>query len=191
MKDLNEIFSEGWDQGHYSFTGDQYHTGRRFNSDRIQRPEFSEPIEDRLIEVLLEANPDCLLDLDYEGYAWMDRIRERLEQRVGHPVGSVTLFGARPIPKGLERLRGNRAVLFLEVMTFGTDPQKLAWVATKFHLQPEALLTILDRSPIGLYDWEGLPIGAIRRQPVEVWPKNECLMCQGGRPLDMVALDRG
>lgn len=190
---LEEAVQGIWRTGHFNFErieGTEYHTDSWWDISMIY--DLSNPIyqsiREKLVYILLEANPDWIVESDYDGMSWGWEMIDDLMKMLGHDVFIMTLVDHSSLQRGLLPPGKGNAVLLEPVVTFGYRPKRLLEMAIKRGLTPKSLLTILDRSPTNTFEWEGMSVGAAFRKKTNIWPSYDCPLCARREHLTIVGM---
>lgn len=198
LADLSQVVAPLWKKGHWSFglresVDLNLHTDSLFNVWAIRQNEespLSEIVLGSLVNLLLEANPDYLIEYAIPKSWWMTFVAGRLMEKLNKQVYVVD-------PKNLEKFgkEQGRAILFVPLLNFGIEPQWSLQTSLKLGLEPTALVTLVDSSPQGMFVWETgveecpkLTVGALIRRKNSVWQARDCPLCLAKVPLDGVIL---
>ena len=188
-----------WVNAHIAFsaeTGEQeYHSDVWFRVNELMTNGFSRAIEQIhswLFYILLEGNPDVIVEDDFNGYSFLEPIVPRLEEALKHPVALLKFSKIDPFNLGEPQGRyPGKAILFLPVLTFGEEPHILLDVAKHSGAEPLGLVTLVERSASGIYGWEELNVAAMIRRETNLWKPEECPLCQAEEPFLATGLNRG
>lgn len=189
-----------WRKGHVAFSAEdseqEYHSDTRFHLDELVTngpQQIIQQVHDWLFHMLLEGNPDVIFEDDYNFYSFLEPVIPRLEEALKHPVGLLQ-FGEID-PSNFGELRGKyqskAAILFNPVITLGEEPQILLDIARHSGAEPLGLVTLVERSTLGIYGWEGLSVGAMMRRQTNLWKPEECPLCKVKEPFLATGLCRG
>ena len=188
-----------WVDGHVAFSAEEdeqeYHSDVWFHIIELRTNGSRwviEQIHNWLFYVLLEGNPDVIVEDDYDGYSFLDPVVPRLEEALKHPVALLKFSEVEPFNLGeLQGKYPGKAILFNPVLTFGEEPHILLDVAKHSGAEPLGLVALVERSASGIYGWEELHVAAMMRRETNLWKPEECPLCQAEEPFLAIGLSRG
>ncbi len=178
---LSESLTDHWETGHWFFEtpesfGSVIHTDERFDVESVlENDSLRREVIDRLADVILEANPDYLIDCTGFPAHWMTYVSEKIYERTGR---IVYVIDAWDIDNFNRKREEGKAIIFVDAFTLGSSAQWGLSVARKFGLETTGVVTIVDRSQSGTFGWESLSIGALYRKRTKLWLVNDCPHCK-------------
>ncbi len=139
------------------------------------------PLDGRWHKVVL-AGTGC-------GYWYAAMVAERLgapsiyieRDRMGHFV----------LRRDQERyLKGSIVLLLDDVLSTGTTAKRLAALIESYGVPLVGALFLLDRSITQQGNWiftphTATPVKALFREPMQMWPREECPLCKAGTPFSV------
>ncbi len=180
-----------WKKGHWFFEippgRSEIHTDLRLDIESVSKDiRLRELIIEGLADLMLEANPDYLVDCRGWTFHWASSIAYKLTEKLGHQVYILdrwdeSLASYKKVP--------GRALIFVDIFVLGIEPEwSLEKILEAEVLEPTALVTIVDRSPGGTFRWHTgnatypeLNVGALVRQSANVYLARDCPECKQGR----------
>lgn len=191
--ELTTAIESCWASGHWCFDrpetlGLRFHTDQRFDVDQLsQNGYLRNQVIEQLTKVILEANPDYLIDCTGFPAHWMTYVAEKLADILGRTVYVIDRWDIDNFKN-----ESGRAIVFVDVFTFGVEASWGLQAARKVGLEPSAVVTIMDRSLNNTFEWGQneedpvrLSVGAIFRRRTNLWPERDCPTCRDGiKPFD-------